>query len=78
MKSFPHLSETEVRYFDIAALIEQNILRLQITVHEVHLVHILKSKCHLGGIESGVLLVELANSFLRGGGEPVGTRSVIR
>lgn len=56
--SFEHLSEAEVSQADVAILVHQNVLRLQVTVDDVLLVQVTQGHSDLDCVESGPLFVE--------------------
>ena len=55
---FYNLGQTKVSKHDVAILIEQDILRLQVSVEDVWLVQVAKSQCNLSSIELSLLFTE--------------------
>ena len=59
------LREAEVRDLDVALLVEQKILGLEIAVDDVQPVDVLERERDLGGVEASARLRELAELALR-------------
>ena len=57
-----HARESKIGNSDVALGVDQNVLRLQISVDDVLLVQVLKSQHHLGCVEPSLVLVEASLS----------------
>lgn len=53
------LGEAEVDQLDVALLVYEHVLGLEITIHDVHLVQFFEAQEHLGEVEARYFLVEL-------------------